>query len=104
MDPSIIQLALQKMRGQTPGGAEDAMAAPQMQAPMPQTPGLDQAYGQPMQGQAGGQSPFQLNQALEQQAQGQNSQLNPLMQQIMQRFGILSMLRNRGNQQMVDPG
>jgi len=114
MDNSIIQMALQKMRGQQP---PDVASAGMPSAPMAQMPGLDQAYTQPMMPPQGlaptpgmpqmpgmpGQNPFQLNQPLEAQVAGQNSQINPILKQILQQFGFLNMLRNRSNQQMVDP-
>lgn len=91
MDQNFIQMALQKMRGQGQGAAPSSPSMDPMQG-MPQMPGMP------------GQNPFQLNQGLETQAAGQNSPLDPIMQQIMQKFGLLNMLRNRSNQQMVDPG
>jgi len=82
--------------------------AGQVEAPVAQMPGLDQAYAQPMQGQPGQMpppNPFMPQQGLEQmaQAQGMQQPMHPIIQQIMQRFGLLNFLRNRANQNVVDP-
>jgi hypothetical protein len=82
--------------------------AGQVEAPLAQMPGLSQAYSQPMpgiQGQTPPPNPFMPQPGLEQmaQAQGMQQPMHPLIQQIMQRFGLLNFLRNRANQQIVDP-
>jgi hypothetical protein len=49
------------------------------------------------------QSPFMLNTQLEQQAAPMSPPLNPLVQALMQRLGLLNMIRNRRNVNIVDP-
>lgn len=100
MDPAILHKILMSFRG-----PQEAMASPMSQAPMG-APGLDQAYTQPMapsMQQAQEPSPIQYNPMLEQQAQGMNNQLEPIVQQIMKHLGMMGMIRNRSNQTMVDP-
>lgn len=48
-------------------------------------------------------NPYLFNQALEQAAKGQRPPLHPLVQAIMTHLGLLNLIRNRGNQQLVDP-
>lgn len=48
-------------------------------------------------------NPFILNQALEQAAAPQRAPLHPLVQAIMTHLGLLNMIRNQGNQAVVDP-
>ena len=98
MDPDLIKRVLGQLRGQPSQGVNPA---PQMAAPIAPTPGLDQAYSAPT-GITGSSSPFQLNQGLENQVNqaGGNNQLEPLLQQIMQRLGMMSMIRNRSNEIM----
>lgn len=101
MDSALIHKILMSMRG---GGGQDVSNAGMQPAPQSNTPGLDQAYSQPMapaMQQSQGQSPFQFNPGLEQQAQGMNNQLEPIVQQIMQRLGLMNMIRNRSNQTMT---
>ena len=72
-------------------------------APTNDMPGLSQAYGQaapaPMQQN---QAPL-FNQDLENQAQGGNIEMEPIVQQIMKHLGLMSAIRNRSNQMMIDP-
>lgn len=49
------------------------------------------------------ESPFALNQLLEQQAAPARPELNPMVRMIMERLGLMNMIRNRSNQQVVDP-
>lgn len=46
-------------------------------------------------------NPFVLNQALEQQAAPQNPPMHPIVSAIMQRLGLLNMIRNQNNASMV---
>ncbi len=107
MDPNLLQKLLQQMRGQ---GGQDVSGAPQASAPMQSAPGLDQAYdGTPPAAIQSQPSPFQFNSALENQNQqmnqklGQDLPVHPIIQQLMQRLGMLSLLRNRANQEIADP-
>lgn len=101
MGPEMIRKALMSLRGS--GG--DASSAPMQAAPTGQMPGLSQAYGQsgaPSM-QQNPLSQFQFDPQLEGQvgAQGGNNQLEPIVQQIMQRLGVMNMIRNRSNQSMI---
>lgn len=51
------------------------------------------------------ENPLILNQALEAQAQLEQARapLSSPVQALMKRLGLLSLIRNRGNQQMVNP-
>lgn len=94
-----MQKALMQLRGQNP----DVSSAGQGNAPQPQVPGLEQAYAQPMTPPVQGQtpSPFQFNPGLENQAAGGNVPMNPMVQKIMQHLGLMNLIRNRSNSQMV---
>lgn len=48
-------------------------------------------------------SPFLLDQNLEAQAAPLSPPLNPLVQGMMQRLGLLNLIRNRRNANLVDP-
>lgn len=103
MDPRMMEI-FRKMAGNQPqgqspmqqpqGGMDPAMMAQAQggQMPMQQPP---MAQGQP--------NSFQFNPGLEQQAQGSNNEMHPMIQAMMQKMGLLSMLRNRSNQNVVDP-
>jgi hypothetical protein len=99
-----IQQALMKLRGMP---SPDVSSVPASSAPMPGAGGLDQAYNAPMnptlQSATPPPSPFAFNAGLESQAQGANAPISPAVQQIMKHLGLLNLLRNRSNQQMVDP-
>lgn len=105
MDPSLIARLLKQARGQQ----DDPVQAGSSAAPAPNDPGLAQAYSQPVSplpSQAGipPSSPFLPNQGLEQQAQAQgNMPMHPIIAALVTRMGLLNMLRNRANQQMVGP-
>ncbi len=47
------------------------------------------------------QNPLLLNQALEAQAAPMNSPIHPLIAAIMQKFGLLNMVRNQNNATLV---
>lgn len=47
------------------------------------------------------QNPLVLNQALEQQAAPQNPPMHPIVAAIMQRLGLLNMIRNQSNAGLV---
>lgn len=49
------------------------------------------------------QNPYVLNQPLEQAAQPDRPPMHPIVAAIMQHLGLMNMIRNRGNQQVVDP-
>ena len=101
MDPQALQRILMKFR-QSSG--PDLSQSPMQSAPMPSAPGLDQAYSQPPMAAAQQQTnpmPMQFDPMLEQQAQGMNNQLEPIVQQIMQHLGLMGMVRNRSNQSML---
>lgn len=49
------------------------------------------------------QNPYILNEPLEQAAQPDRAPLHPMVAAIMHHLGLMSALRNRGNQQVVDP-
>lgn len=49
------------------------------------------------------QSPFVLDQAMEEKAAPLSPPLNPLIQALMQRLGLMNMIRNRRNINIVDP-
>ena len=77
---------------------------PAMPAPSAVAPGMEAAYMQaPPATLAPATQPFQLNQGLEEQvaAEGGNIAPEPLVQAIMKRMGILSMVRNRANENMI---
>lgn len=46
-------------------------------------------------------NPLMLNQALEQQAAPQNPPMHPIVAAIMQRLGLLNMIRNQSNAGLV---
>lgn len=47
------------------------------------------------------QNPLMLNQPLEQQAAPQNPPMHPIVAAIMQRMGLLNMIRNQSNAGLV---
>lgn len=47
--------------------------------------------------------PYQLNQALEQAAQPSHPPMHPLIAALMNHLGMLSAIRNRTNQPLIDP-
>lgn len=100
MGPEMIRRALMNLRGQ----GTDATSAPMQAAPSAQVPGLSDAYAQsPTAALQQQNTPsFQFDPQLENQvnAQGGNNQLEPIIQQIMQRLGVMNMIRNRSNQTM----
>lgn len=51
--------------------------------------------------QAGANNPFLLDQVLEKQAAPAQPPMNPLVNALMQRLGVMNMVRNRSNNQMV---
>lgn len=89
---SLISRILQKQRGGTPQTPPDAMA----QQALVQPTVADQ--GVPM-------NPMVPNPNLEQAAVAQGGQipLNPWIQQIMQHMGMMNFIRNRMNNQVLDP-
>lgn len=98
----MIKRILMQMRGST----ETPPGAGQSSAPMMNAPGLDQAYAQspsPAMQQNQMPMPLQFNPQLEAQAQGSNNDVTPIVQQIMKHLGMMGMIRNRSNQQMIDP-
>lgn len=105
MDSGIASAFLRKLRG-VPN--QDVGSAGQMTAPTNMTPGLDQAYSQPMNpitSAVQAPSMFAPNQALESQAVAQgNNPMHPLVAQIIKHFGLLNLIRNQANQNYVDPG
>lgn len=48
-------------------------------------------------------SPLILNQPLEQAAQPDRAPMHPIVAAIMNHLGLMNLIRNRGNQQIVDP-
>lgn len=50
-----------------------------------------------------GQNPMALDPALEQAAAPGNIPMHPLVRAIATKLGLMSMARNRSNQQMLDP-
>ncbi len=100
MDPSLIRKALEAIRG---GG--QPTAAPQQAAPSAVAPGADLAYGQPPSPPIPPQvqnMPFKLDQPLEEKMVGQGAQneMDPILQQILKRLGMLNVIRNQSNQTM----
>lgn len=93
MDQGFAAALLKRLRGNTQPTPTDPS---QMQ-----TPPMDQGIPTSPQGQ----SPFMLNQNLENQAlgQGANYPVHPIVAQIMQHLGLLNLLRNQSNQNVVDP-
>lgn len=78
-------------------GYQDPATLAQLQMP-PTNP-------QPMPGQVPTPNPFQLNAPLEAQAQtqGLRPETSPIVMAMMQHMGLLNMIRNRGNEQVIDP-
>ncbi len=102
MNQDLIARILARSRS----GSPDASAAPQMPAPMPQTPpGMDAPPVPALQNQQMPVNPFAPNPGLEQAAaqQGNDVQLHPIVKQIMQHLGLLNLVRNRALTPMVDP-
>jgi hypothetical protein len=102
LDPNLISKILATLRSQGQGPSQAAS----LSAPVPQAPGLEQAYSQPMapaMQQAPTQSPMRFDQNLENQVAGQggNNAPEPIIQALMKHLGMMSMIRNRSNQQMV---
>jgi hypothetical protein len=105
MPNNILQNALRQMRGDPPLGDpySAAMSSAPAASPMP---GLNQAYDQPMNpAVTPGGVPMQFSPGMEQQAQaqGQEMPVHPIIQQLMQHLGLLGMIRNRSNQNVLDP-
>jgi hypothetical protein len=65
---------------------------------------MAQAYNAPMNPVPSNPNSQMFNQPLENQVsqQGGNIPLHPVVQQLMKSAGLLSMLRNRGNDQMQE--
>jgi len=91
-----------------PGAQADVTPAALTPAPMPADPGLAQAYDAPVAPpvqQAAAPLPLQFDPTLENtvQAQGGNNELEPIVQRLMRRLGMLSLIRNQANEKMIDP-
>jgi hypothetical protein len=98
MDPQMLRKILSQFRSEGPGVTN----APLMQAPTAApAPGLDEAYDAPITPMQQSQPmPMQYDPQLEQQAEGMNNELEPIVQQIMQRLGMMGIIRNRSNTTM----
>lgn len=84
----------------TGGGMEDSgMGMPGGEAPNFYAP----PAADPTQGPIPQANPYVLNQPLEQAAQPDRAPIHPIVAAIMKRMGLMNMVRNRGNQQVVDP-
>lgn len=73
---------------------KDDIARALLQAQAVPPPALDPNAAQ-------AQNPLMLNQPLEQQAAPQNPPMHPIVAAIMQRLGLLSMIRNQSNAGLV---
>jgi hypothetical protein len=60
------------------------------------------AAGEPVAPVAQQPDPFVLNQFLEQRAQPESPPISPIVNAIMQKMGLLNMVRNRRNQALGD--